>query len=526
MMPPQQWARNLSIEQADIDYLTNLLLERETPLTTDALARAFVESRIQKEADTLKQRFQNVSVYDPAKAYDVGDRLLFTEFDFETGVVVAKRPGKNGEYGEFSVVAVQFDRKEMNTSRRPREFAAEFPFEHDLNLHGDEDSVINGDGDITVDEVLTAAGTDITTRLEARLRANPDLIYMAKQWFPRDLLMEANVGHLNLAEAVLDISGGGPMRTEDILEQIGGLGKAPMALQVFSMNYALNKDERFDEVGPTGEVLWHLSRLEPEEVQRTPTMLRFSQIEYDRSLLTPEMLAMEAEIGDELSPDLPIVDTTQATITLSYPHRRLGTLPLNARTAAVFPTALQTPRVSFTLLDGQDQEEYPAWVVRKERYVYGLAKFYRKHKLPVGAYVTIRRSEDGQHVVVDYRAHKARTEWIRLIVPKGDGITFENDKRAIGAEYDELMILGADELAAVDTAFQTAQQQKKTLVALLRQLIPPLCALTPQGAVHAKTLYSAINVLRRCPPGPLFAVLVANPDFQHVGGDFWKLSGD
>jgi hypothetical protein len=178
------------------------------------------------------------------------------------------------------------------------------------------------------------------------------------------------------------------------------------------------------------------------------------------------------------------------------------------------------------LIDGQDGEEYPAWVVRKERYVYGLAKFYRKHKLPIGAYVTIRKSDQSGKVAVDFKSHRPRTEWIRLIVPKGDTLTFENQKRAIGAEYDELMILGADDLGAVDAVVQTVQQQRKNLVAIMRNLIPALGTLTPQGTVHSKTLYSAVNVLRRCPPGAIFAVLAANPDFQNVGGEFWKLSGD
>jgi hypothetical protein len=165
-------------------------------------------------------------------------------------------------------------------------------------------------------------------------------------------------------------------------------------------------------------------------------------------------------------------------------------------------------------------------VVRKERYVFGLAQFYRKHKLPIGAYIRVRKGEDGSKVIINFNGYKPRTEWIRLIVPKNDQIGFENQKRGIGAEYDELMILGADDLAAVDALSQTVQQQKKSLASILKTIIPALAALTPQGTVHAKTLYSALNALRRCPPGPIFATLVANPDFQNVGGQYWKLSGD
>jgi hypothetical protein len=111
-----------------------------------------------------------------------------------------------------------------------------------------------------------------------------------------------------------------------------------------------------------------------------------------------------------------------------------------------------------------------------------------------------------------------------LVAPHGNQIVYENAKRAIGAEYDDLMILGADDLAAVDELFTQTLQQKRTLPAIMRAVIPPLGRLTPQGTVHAKTLYSAVNVVRRCPPGPLFAMLVANPDFQNVGGHYWKLN--
>ncbi len=526
MMPSHHWARNFTVEKDDIEYLTNLLLERETPLDTETLTRVLIESRINTEVATLRQRYQDARVYDPARAYQIGQKLIFTDFDYETAVVVGTRIGNNPDYGAFNVLAVQFDDDDLNIDDKPREFASELTVEHDLNQEGEVDDSIGSVNDLNADDILATSGKELTKKVEDKLRASPDLIYMARLWFPRDLLMDVNVGHLNLAEAVLDINGGGPMSTETILGEMGGLGKAPQALQIFSLNYGLNNDSRFDEVGPTGEVLWHLTRLEPEEVQHTPAMLRYTPIEYDRNLLTKELITIENEIDDEHSSTEDVGNIDQTQITLTYPHRRLGTLPLSDRTSVIFPTARQTLHVAFSLVDGQDGEEYPAWVVRKERYVYGLAKFYRKHKLPIGAYVTVSKSDEAGKVVVNFKAHKPRTEWIRLIVPKADQITFENHKRAIGAEYDDLMILGAEDLAGVDALFTNAQQQKKSLVAILRSIIPPLGLLTPQGTVHAKTIYSAVNVLRRCPPGPIFAVLIANPDFQNVGGDYWKLSND
>ncbi|HRF94562.1 MAG TPA: hypothetical protein PLZ51_05205, partial [Aggregatilineales bacterium] len=81
----------------------------------------------------------------------------------------------------------------------------------------------------------------------------------------------------------------------EILEQMGGIGDSPVSLQVLSLNYALNQDARFDEVGPAGKVLWYLSRMEPAEVKEAPPYLRYTPIEYDLRLISPQMANYEAE---------------------------------------------------------------------------------------------------------------------------------------------------------------------------------------------------------------------------------------
>jgi hypothetical protein len=63
-----------------------------------------------------------------------------------------------------------------------------------------------------------------------------------------------------------------------------------------------------------------------------------------------------------------------------------------------------------------------------------------------------------------------------------------------------------------------------SLAAILRQVLPALGRLTPQGTAHAKTIYSLVNVIRRCPPGQILATLEANPDFANVGGHYWQLA--
>jgi hypothetical protein len=44
-----------------------------------------------------------------------------------------------------------------------------------------------------------------------------------------------------------------------------------------------------------------------------------------------------------------------------------------------------------------------------------------------------------------------------------------------------------------------------------------LAKLNPQSHVHASELYTAVNIIRRCPPGPILALLASRPWFIHVG---------
>lgn len=523
MIPIHHWARHFSVTEEDIQLIESLLLDKETPLPLSDLAHAVIAHRLQTAATALEDRYRDVVVYSPASTYAVGQHLIFPAQNYATGHVTDARPGNNTtDYGEYSVISVDFD----TVIPGERQYAAGLAKGHRLSAEGADQS-LPGASAITADDVLKALGNDILPKLDARLRQHDDLVVVAGLWFPKSLILDVNVGHLHLAEAILDMNAGGPMLTEDILTEIGGLNDAAHSLQVLSLNYALNADERFDEVGPAGTVLWFLKRLEPPEVLATPSMLRYTPVEYDRSMLSPEMIALEQEIADEWS-DLPEPETipTELMLTINYPHRRLGTLPLNAGLLRIFPTARRTPRIAVTLVDAQDGEEFSAWAVRADRYVVGINKLYRKHRLPVGAFVIVRPGAEAGKIEIDFRPHKARTEYVRLIVNRDGNIVFEEQKRAIGADYDDLMIFGADDLTTVDGLHQVNTGKKPALASLLKVLIHELTHNNPQGTVHGKTLYSAVNIVRRCPPGPIFTALAAGADFEYMGNNMWKLSAN
>jgi len=511
------YADSLSLTDSDLDMLISVLLERETPLSTADLARLLLEQRVEAASEALVARFSGVTAYNPASAYQTGQKLVFPTQEYATATVIGQRAGDNPSHGAYRVIEVKFD------DEATREYAAELPTPHALSVEGEASFSMPGTVALSADDILAQHGEAIIAELNASLEARSDLVRLVGKWFPRELMMDVNIGHINLADAVLEIMEGGPLTTADILEQIGGLGSAPQSLQEFSLNYAMLNDERFDEVGPAGEVLWYLKRMEPAEVREKPAVLRYTPVDYDARFVAEDGLEVEAEIDDELS-DLPQETVETATVRLIYPHRRAGTLPLNSQTRSVFPTARRAPRIYITLVDAKDNETFTGWVVHNEGYVFGLSAFYSKHKLPLGSTMTLRRGQQAGQIVVDFPAHKPRTEYIPLMSVKDNHPVFELNTRPIGVSYDDLMILGIDELQPVEALAQSLQQSRKNLATILKLLVPALTRLSPQGVSHFKTIYAAVNVLRRTPPGLLMATLNANPDFENVAGHYWKLS--
>jgi hypothetical protein len=68
-------------------------------------------------------------------------------------------------------------------------------------------------------------------------------------------------------------------------------------------------------------------------------------------------------------------------------------------------------------------------------------------------------------------------------------------------------------------------EKKRPFEKLVADLIREMSKLTPQGHVHAQELYSAVNIVRRVPPAPLFALLASKPEFIHVGDLHFRLGG-
>ncbi len=504
-----------AVTSEDLQYLSTLLVEDELPRSTKELSRALVSHHARQEEALIERALSKGTPYRPKDSYEVGERVVFPVLDYRSGEVVNVRPGHNPEHEPFKVIKVKFEEGEE------REFAAEFEDGHLLNEAAS--GVPDAEELRTPEQLASLYAPVLADRLEERLESEPDFVRLADKWFRRDLLVEVHTGHLNLAEAVLDVAGGGPLPTEALLGDVELPAEISPQLRIFSLNYALQQDERFDEVGPAGEVLWYLKRLEPEAIRRTPIYLDYEPLEYEPPLLTSEMRSLERQLDDEWSDlESPEEVSEPVQIVLIYPHWRSGTLPLSSRSSQVFPSGI-TERIYLTFVDGDTGEEMPGWVVQDERYVYGLEEWYRDNNIPVGAYLEVSQGEGAGEFIIRPRKRRSRREWIRVAMPRENRLAFEMHKEDIACDYDELMVMGAADLQGLEKLWKRVAKQDLSLPEIVGDVFPELVKLSPQGNVHAATLYSAVNVLRRTPPGPLLEALVTSDRYAPVGDNYWVL---
>jgi len=506
---------NLQVTRQDVEFLHNHLFDNETPLTARELVAVLVAERIRAEKlASQKKRQANSKTYFPKESFQVGDELVFPSLSWKRGTVKAERTGLNPEIGDFNVLTVELE------DGSERFFASNLPLHalNDLPVSTEEDEV-------DPEDVLQAFGGIIEKKIEAAFKDDGQLVRIAGRWFPSALLVDVNVGNLNLAEAVLDMSGGEPLPTSALIKDVSLPEGVNPKLAEFSLNFALQEDERFDEVGPAGQVLWCLRRLEPAEVREAPLYLRYSRVVYDRSVLSDQMLKLEAQLDDELSEVEAKTDgnLNEVTISLIYPHLRAGTLPISARVRSMFPTAYESPRVRFTLVDGKTKQKMPAWVVREHGYVYGLRDWYKANELIPGSLVRIRRSEIPGEVIIEIKSYRAK-DWVRTVIVGTDGgMVFAMLKQSISAEFNDRMSFAIPSYDTLDQLWK--QDRKQPFEKQVAEMIREMSKLTPQGHVHAQELYSAVNIVRRVPPGPLFALLSSKPEFTHVGDLHFRLSG-
>lgn len=502
---------------ADVEHLYGFLLERGTPATSRELAAHLIEWRVREEEKKLDElAARRAPLYQPKQTFQVGQTLFFTALGNREGVVKKVRAGDNPRLGEFQVITVQFA-----DEPKPREFAAASAAPHPLN----EDHAKSAQSlDVTPEQAVAQQGDSVRAALVQRLSADKEFVHVGDDWFLKELLPEIHAGYLNLAEAAIE-QAGDAVRTADLLKilELPQTVKKPAAL--FALAIALETDERFEDVGPAGEARWYLTRLELPEARERPAVLEAAPI--GKVALSGELETIAAELFDEADLNGNAAKPSTAprdeiTLILTYPHRQAGTVPLTPLVRALLPN-FSRPRLKINFQDAMTQEKFPGYAVADGHYLAGLSQWFAARRLSPGAYVTLKRGAAPLTVTIDYQPQREHSLWVRVARGVNGHLVFSQEKRPISHKYDEEMLIVIGDPMGVEAAAQSARQQR-SLAVLLEEIFPELAKLSGAGHVHAKTLYSAINLIRRAGPRTVMGALTESHAFASVGGGYFVLN--
>jgi len=511
------WHKQFDLTDQDISRLYDLILDAGTPVSTETLAVSVIEFHCRQEEDLIQAELSRGPIFQPKNRYEVGQDLIFPALNYVLGTVVDTRSGRNPEYGDFTVIRVQIEGEEQ-----VREFASGLEGPHKLNFEDGGGELLGAVEPLSAAELYEKYGTGVVEKLAASLGEREEFIQFGDTWFLNDLLVPISLGNLNIAEALVEIKAR-PLTTADFLPDLDLPAEASEEIKQLSLKGALEADERFDNVGDSGRDIWYLRRLTPEAVIYPPERLKVEIEPFDREQIDQGLLLIEREIDDAgsgeevMGASRPLYRTT---ISLTYPHWRTGTLPLTVRTRGLFPAATNR-HFPIVLVDGRTGDRLQGWVVPEAGFVYGLASWYERHNLPAGAFLKLERTRDPRVITVDFEPRRLKSLWVPVAVVQAGKIVFQMRKTAIACEYDDKLTIGEENAREIDRLWDQVHDSGESLLQTMTRIMPELIKLSPQGTIHAKTIYSAVNVLRRTPPGSIFALLSTEPRFVSMGGGYW-----
>jgi len=522
-----EYWQDYTVSDEDIEEIGTMFLEAERPLSSRELGRALMDSYCQREQSLVRRQLAQGAVYRPNGTFAVGDTLVFPHLGFALGQVVALRAGHNPEHGEFSVISVEFQGNGSKADgKQVRSFAADLQGPHKLAFSGELSW--ESEFSISPDDLYTSFGELVEDQLEERLDAESGFWSFRGKWLPAGVGVDIHVGLLNIAEAVIDIQGE-PLTPETIMVDLDLPAEVPAPIKEFSLNRALARDRRFDDVGDMSQVRWSLRRWEPPTVLSPSPRLVAKPVPYDRTRLDVTHLQLERELDDELSRLIAPPTAARAdsvTILLGYPHWRAGTLPFTERTRFFFPDGSPEQHTLVTFGDQKSPDRtFPGWVLRESGQVCGLDEWYQVNEILPGAYIKLSKTDDERRVGIDVVSRRMQREWVRVAYNMEGKLGFKMEKRPIAYEYDELAVFDDSDRTAIDDLVQAEAERERPLNDLVRSVFLSLVGLSPNGMVHSKTVYGAVNVVRRCSPGLVFSVLFGLPEFVTAGDGYWIYQG-
>lgn len=507
-----------NVNDKDIERVYAYMLEKGEAAPTAELAQTVIGARSQEEQERRARLNSTAQLYQPKTAYQVGQRLIFSTMNDVEGTVTSLRPSDNPRVTPYQVAGISF------ADGKTLEFATAYEGAHPLN---EAKPVVLGAADETPEEIYKRFGPNIERALVNRLRADKEFVEQTGSWLLRDALTGIDEFGLNILEAAIEQDNKGMTTLElaTILKNDAGmnleLDGAKRDTTLFSLNFALTRDERFVDVGPRQETRWFLNRLVPSDVLATPRVLQFARVSRYDDALPPELETILADMQDDNN-DEEISDRPAANVNLvlTYPHRRAGSLPLTEGVRAFFPNADKPMLV--TLVD-EYNVRIPVWVVPEDNYLFGLKAWYDKNKMNPGAQLELAPRDEPFTAAIRFQPRReGKSLWVRTAKVENLRLTFGTTPRPVAFKYDEEMLIVAEDQNGLDK-LTASNYGDRALEQLLLDIFPELVKLGGGSSIHAKTLYSAVNFAKRVGARAVFSALMNGDAFTFTSGGYFVL---
>jgi hypothetical protein len=459
--------QDFELADADLEYLSEMLIEEEAPLTVEELTRRLMRRRVQDEKAAWEDREAKGRVYQPRETYEVGDLLVFPALADASGTVVGVRAGRNPDYAPFEVIQVR-----MEGGTKVKEFASSLSEPHALNIiQAQQEEEINLDDlDAVGAALFERYGNYVTPVVLAGLSESGEFVRFGEEWFLRGFLLPIKEGHLNLAEAVLDLAAGFSA-AQEILNVLDMPAETSHAVQMFSLNHALasDKQERFRFAGTNGMMIWCLPRV----ADTRPLRFRKTALDVSRDHLLDDIV--ELPLAGTLDREAR-VDAAQWSHTLTFYDWYWGHLPYDrgARDLLVEPLLEDQDCVQLRLRFVRGEETFPLVVHYPSERRLGwwggaeLRNFFEEQELAPGAMVRLRRTPtsetEGIYEIDFSEASPSRMEM--LDYEEGGQPVFR--RMSVRCAVDEERTLSRSRFSALEALYLLDEGERRLTSLLLK----------------------------------------------------------
>lgn len=113
------------------------------------------------------------------------------------------------------------------------------------------------------------------------------------------------------------------------------------------------------------------------------------------------------------------------------------------------------------------------------------------------------------------------SDWVRSASVEDGRLVLQMQRTNIAVDCDSNMMLDVPNSEEIVRLMERTAEGDPPLGSLIRTAIRELVKLSSRGVVHAKAIYSVVNLLRRTGTVPVFSELTRNACFDPVGEGFW-----